>query len=129
MISEPIRTQIWKEMLSAELTQLYWEKLGQVYRSYDRNSKIFLAITTSTTVASWTLWVQYDIIWKVLSGLSALIAVVVPLMRWEYSIERVVELKGGWLEISYEYEKIWLRIETASIANDQNVLKIRDNIF
>lgn len=129
MISDPIRDQIWKEMLTAELTQLYWEKLGHTYRSYDRNSKIFLAISTSSTVASWTLWVQVDILWKILSGLSALIAIVVPVLRWEYFIEKTSELKEGWLDVSHEYQNLWLKVETKSITSDKSVLKIRDDIF
>lgn len=114
-VTEPFRTAVWEGMLTADFNCRYWGYLCQRYSAYDRNSKIFLAITSSSTVASWSLWAHIDWLWKGLSMVSALIAIAVPYINWEHSIEKILEIRAGWIDTQYEYEKIWRRVQSGSV--------------
>lgn len=116
-------------MLTADWNCRYWGYLYQRYNSYERYSKIFLAVTSSSTVAGWTFWTQADWIWKSLSALSALLAISVPYLNWQNSIEKTMELRGGWLEAKYMYEKLWRRIESGTITSQEEIESTMDEIL
>ena len=71
----------------------------------------------SGTVASWGFWIDYEIAWQVLSGISAIIAIILPIVNWPKSIEKFAELKKKWWEILYDYEELWANRSSIS-SND-----------
>lgn len=118
-ISNQCRTRVWYAMLTADLNYRYWGHLGRRYSGWDRTARIFLALTSSTTVASWSFLIQYDVIWKILSAISAAIAVSLPVFNWQALAETIVDLRAGWLQILKEYENLWTRIEEDSLSREE----------
>ncbi len=114
-----LRERVWESMLTAELNYRYWSELASRYVRRDRNVKVFLAVTTSSTVASWTLWRGVPELWQVLSGVSALLAVVLPLLSWQEKIKRLTSLRVEWFRTMKEYEALYLHIETGSTGGEE----------
>jgi hypothetical protein len=106
-----MRKTIWDSMLDADMNQRYWSHLSRRYYVRDQYSKIFLALMSSGTVASWGFWSDFAIIWKVLSAASALLAIALPLLNWPRHISSMVSLKQKWTEIKADYELLWLVLE------------------
>jgi hypothetical protein len=94
--------------LDADLSVQYWTYLSRRYSKWDKYTKIFLAVMSSSTVASWGIWGEIDILWKILSAISALVAVALPILNWQQMIARMSDLVGKWSRIRYEYENLWL---------------------
>ena len=76
-----LRKTVWRAMLDADLNYRYYGKLGRRYSGYERATKIFSAVASSSVVASWGMWSDVPILWKILSGISAVVAVVLPALR------------------------------------------------
>jgi hypothetical protein len=94
---------VWQSMLEAELNKKYWRRVAEGYSKWDRASKIFLAITSSGTVAAWVVGLQTvampvdpAIVWKFLSGLSAMLAIALPILNWQQRIKDAGSLYSGW---------------------------------
>jgi len=104
-------------MLDADMNVRYWGYLGRRYYALDKYSKIFLAVMSSGTVASWGIWTDIDILWKVLSGISALIAISLPILNFQRQIELVTAQRREWLYLKNEYDNLWL-ILTAKAAEE-----------
>ncbi len=115
-----MRTAIWKSMLDADMNFRYWKRLTQKYIKRDRNFKAFVAIASSATVGAWVAGVYVgawgtDILsygWKILSGFSAVLAILLPFMKYPDIIKTAASLSGNWWGIKNEYEDIWRRIES-----------------
>jgi len=118
-ISNQRRKQVWESMLTADLNYRYWGHLGRRYSKLDRTARVFLALTSSSTVASWGFLIEQEMVWKLLSALSAIIAVSLPVFNWQATAETIVELRTGWLQILKEYEMLWMRIEDDAINADE----------
>ena len=103
-----IHKAIWESMLDADMNERYWTWLSRNYFKQDRYLKIFLAVMTSGVVASWNLWADIQIIWKVWSAIAALTAIISPIMKLEKSIEHLSTTKGKWKKALGEYEILWL---------------------
>lgn len=107
-----IKRKIWIAMLDAELEAKYWEEISRSSYKWDRRLKIFLASMSSSTVATWGLWNEIDIVWQILSGISAVTAIVVPILNLPRTIQDTSRLSSKWLKIQSQYETLWFDIET-----------------
>ena len=66
---EYIRKAIWDGRLGADFNKRYWNHLIRRYSKRDKYTKIFLATMSSSTVASWGIWDEIDLLWKSLSSI------------------------------------------------------------
>lgn len=101
---------VWDSLLDSDMNVRYWNYVCRRYYFEDRLSKILLAITSSTTVASWTLWSHVEIVWKILSGISAIVAISLPILNLQKLIQSASELRVKWSQLLVEYENLWTDI-------------------
>jgi hypothetical protein len=103
---------LWNAMLDADMNVRYWRCLAQRYTKRDRYIKIFLALSSSGTVASWAFWSEWSLVWKILSGLSAAIATASPILNYPGLVESLSFLSGKWWDAKKDYENYWTRYES-----------------
>jgi hypothetical protein len=101
-------------MLNADMNARYWKRLVGKYSKRDRILKIFTALMASGTVASWGLWADLSWLWKSLSGLSAVVAISMPILNYQKLIEEMSALAGKWGELKIEYEDLWLQVKSSA---------------
>src|SRR4051794_9419344 len=77
MVSEATRGGIWGGMLTAEMNMLYWDAMIRRFNNFEWFAKIILAMTSSAVVGGWLL-LQIPALWKGLSVISAIAAIVLP---------------------------------------------------
>jgi hypothetical protein len=88
------RKLVWDSLLDADMNARYWGHLARRYQRREMRTKIFLAITSSGAVAGWTLWSRWPQVWHVLSGVSMVVAVALPVLNYSQIIEGVSELRA-----------------------------------
>lgn len=98
-------------MLDAHMNALYWHALAHRFSEREKWAKIFLALAASGTVASWGIWKDVEIAWKVLSGVAAVLAIALPILDWPTKIAKMNELKTFWRRMQHQYEFLWLQLE------------------
>ncbi|HUN53996.1 MAG TPA: hypothetical protein VMU29_02450 [Smithella sp.] len=118
-----MRKIIWDSMLDAEMNERYWSKLSNRYYNREQKTKIFLAIMTSGTVASWSFWSTYEVLWKLLSAASALIAIALPILNWPKIIQSMNVLTEKWSLITNDYELLWLDVKKGVKEKDESRIK------
>ena len=106
-----MRRIIWDSMLDADLNERYWSYLAKRYYNREKYAKIFLAVMTSGTVASWGFWDQIELLWKISSALSALLAIALPILNWPKMVEAMIDLKQKWFQIKSDYEILWIEVK------------------
>ena len=84
---------------------------------------------SSGTVASWGLWIEFEIIWKILSSISALSAIVLPILAWTKMTEKMVGLKQKWTLSKMDYEMLWIRMNQGQdmAKSEKEFVRIRKN--
>ena len=127
---EYIRKAVWEGILGADFNTRYWGHLIRRYSRWDKYTKIFLATMSSSTVASWGIWNEIDILWKGLSAVSAVTAIALPILDWSKTISRMSDLVGKWSRIEYEYENLWLELQGDSPINrvEEEYKRIRGEV-
>ena len=114
------QTWVWNKLLDAELNKRYWLYMAWRYKSRDLRARILLAVTSSGVVAGLTLWQQYPQIWQVLSGVSALVAIALPILNYPARVETASDLRGRWTEMVSEYDQLWITAQSGPSPLDQS---------
>jgi len=122
-MSRELEGRVWESMLDADMHVRYWRYLAQRYRSHDKVAKIFLAITASSTVAGWAIWTQHPTAWQILSGLSAVIAVALPIMKWSEEMQVTAVLYGEWNQLRTSYEQLWGKLDRMDQSEAEKALE------
>ena len=105
-----IKKAIRDSMLDADLNVRYWGHLSRQYYKTSRFIKIFLALIASGTVASWGFWQDIELLWKILSGIAAVLAIILPILGLEKKIDTMSILKGIWIEVVNGYVFVCLSL-------------------
>jgi hypothetical protein len=116
-------------MLDGEMNDRYWRYRASIYAGREKTVKIFLALTSSATVAGWALWHGAPILWQALSGSSAVIAIVLPFLDFTGQVERASDLRERWWMLTAEYGHLWAEIDSdsaASISQRIQTLKLKE---
>jgi hypothetical protein len=108
------RNYVWQSMLDGEMNDRYWRFQAARYSKREKAVKIFLAITSSGTVAGWALWRGAPLVWQVLSAVSALLALALPVLDFTGQVERASDLRERWWGLTAEYSRLWAEIELDS---------------
>lgn len=107
-----LRNLLWESMLDADMNERYWGALGRRYSGREKYAKVFLAVFSSTSaIASWSIWTNYPAIWKVLLSLSALVAIALPILNYSGTAEKAVDQKSKWAKLLSENEILWAKLE------------------
>ncbi len=108
-----IRELVWQSMLTADMSARYWGHLAARFRKRETKIKIFLALTTSTgAIAAWSLWESFPWVWQLLSSISAVLAVSLPILNYSGRVETMAGLRGKWTSLRFAYERLWVGIDT-----------------
>ena len=103
---------IWKSLLDADMNYRYFGRCAARYQRWDLGLKIFLAAATSATVSSWAVWnlSGLSVAWKLLTGVSALVALSLPFINMPELLRAASSLRGAWFSILKDYEVLWSRV-------------------
>lgn len=118
----PQQRLVWESMLTAEMNARYWARLASRYKSREDWGKIFIALASSGTVASWAIWQDLSLLWKLLSALSAVIAVAMPILDFPSKVETMSDLRGRWTELRSAYELLWAEVSEDDAYKGDNKL-------
>lgn len=103
-------TAIWESLLDADMNKRYWGYMARRYQKREQVATIFLAATSSTTVATWAVWKSIEWVWQTLSVVAAIISVALPILNYPRQIEPMVELTTKWGVIQLSYKNLWLSL-------------------
>ncbi len=68
---------------------------------------IFLAITSSTSIAAWAIWKDYAFIWGIIIALSQVVTAVKPFLPYKKRLDALNQLGDSIAELSLAAERDW----------------------
>ncbi|MBU4472797.1 MAG: hypothetical protein KJ842_01405 [Candidatus Omnitrophica bacterium] len=126
-----MRKAIWDSFLDADMNVRYWAHLSRIYHIRNMWVKIFVSITASGTVLSWLFISNNPCLWKTLSTIAALVAIVQLFLGWEGCLEKMYSLEKEWVQIKNDYELLWIALRNkkksaSELEENYKQLKVRE---
>lgn len=91
--------------------------LVKKYRKYDERLNIFVALTSSGSIASWAIWQEYAFIWGAVIAISQLVNALRPIYPFSKHVHnlntRCYKLEALFLEL----EDLWYKVTERRIED------------
>ena len=100
--------QIYDAYRTALMHSRYYAYRLKTYKRWDKILEIALAVGTSGTIASLTIWkTGYgEYTWAIIAGLSAFLAILKPILNIQNDIERYSQLHITRLSIFQDFQQL-----------------------
>ncbi len=113
-----VKNQIWATLNNLKFKGFYLSFIVEKFQRWDRNINIFLALTSSGSIAAWAIWNQNPMIWATIIALSQVMTVIKPYFPY---FKYVKELNAKCYRIenlNVEIEKLWFKITSDKISEE-----------
>lgn len=114
-----MKAQIWGSLCNYQFKSYCLSLLIKKYQLWDRNVNVFLAVTSSTSIAAWAIWKINPIFWASVIAISQVLTVIKPYFPY-FKYVKEFNLRCIRLEIlNIEFEKLWYRLQNKKISEDE----------
>lgn len=94
--SETYHTKYWNLLKELKVHVLYLQNYATNQYRLDRGVDIFLAVASSSSIAGWALWKDYQAVWAVVIALSQVVTAVKPLLPYKRRLAALSSLGACW---------------------------------
>lgn len=114
-------------MLDAEMNALYYGYLSRRYAWYEKFTQIFVAVVSTSAIASLQIWkaklgwFEWGWIWNALSIMAVIASITAPLLGYSNISRKSAILRPVFIEYRDKYEDLWFKrnkIKQNSIATE-----------
>ena len=109
-MSSHYQQRYWSQLKECKVHVIYLHLYAAHSEWWDKAINIFLAITSSTSIAAWALWQKYQLAWAIIIALSQIITAIKPFLPYKQRLKAICELNDKVQEISLEFEKNWFPV-------------------
>jgi len=114
-----MREKLWYNLLDTRFKAFYFDELTTRYQVINRRLNVFLAITSSASIASWAIWEHLNFIWGVIIAASTVINVIKPYFPFHKYVNEISRTATQLDNLHWEYEKLWFNNENNKITEDE----------
>ena len=109
----------WKMMINFRLGLYFYDEHVRLCVNIDRFFKLFIAIFTATSVASWQIWEKFSVPWSILVALSQVAIIINELLPYKVRMKQIQELRSVLGRVFDESENKWRDIYNGELSEDQ----------
>lgn len=114
-----ITNRIWATFCNMKFKAFVLGLLVQKYQIWDRNINIFLALTSSGSIAAWAVWQKYPLIWGFLIAISQVIMTIKPFFPY-HKLVKELNAKSLHVDIlNIEFEEFWNKANRGKLTEDE----------
>lgn len=122
-----IQEHFWKEFYQLKAHVNYVElHLGRT-EMIDRGVKIFLALTSSGSIAAWVVWKDYAFLWGLIIAASQVVNVIRGHLPYKERLKALSGLLGDLEELGLYVEMKWLEIAEGNLT-EQEITKCLSDV-
>ena len=108
---------LWESLLDADMNARYWAHIARRYQQRLKLATIFMAATSTAAVGTWLASLDVDWPPKLLSAVTAVIAVALPILNWDGTVQTAVRVVERWRFLHTAYERLRAAVPTLSTAD------------
>jgi hypothetical protein len=109
----------WNQLKEFKTHVIYLHNYAAHSEYWDKAINVFLAITSSSSIAAWAVWQKYHIMWAVIIALSQVVTAVKPFMPFKQRIKAICDLNDKMQEISLECENRWFSVAEGELTEKE----------
>ncbi|OES30877.1 hypothetical protein [Alteromonas macleodii] len=97
----------WNLLKELKVHVLYVQNYAVKQSKYDQSLDVFLAITSSSSIAAWAIWQEYPFVWGAIIAISQVITAIKPLLLYKKRLKALDDLLDSLSQIALKAERDW----------------------
>jgi hypothetical protein len=109
----------WAQLKELKTHVIYLQGYAEHADWWDKTVDIFLAITSSSSIAAWAVWQKYPLVWGAIIALSQIITAIKPFLPYKQRVRAISELTDKIQNISLKCEKGWFSVAEGKLTEEE----------
>lgn len=109
----------WTMLVETRVHVSYLHYYGAKSECRDKAINIFLAVTSSSSIAAWALWREFTWVWPLLIACSQVIAAIKPFLPYNQQRKSVVALSDAFQSTCLQIESQWFSVAEGFLPEKQ----------
>jgi hypothetical protein len=109
----------WNQLKELRVHVYYVQLYAEQQSRYDHWLNIFLAVTSSSSIAAWAIWTEYQMVWACIIASSQVIAAVKHLLPYKKRLNALNKLGDILSLIALKAEKDWFYVSEGTWDEEQ----------
>lgn len=114
-----VRDRYWKMLIHLRFGLDYYHEHLFYSVNFDRYFKMFIALFTATSIASWGIWDTFSGVWAILVGLGQVAVIINEFLPYKSRISQLQGLKPVLNKLFSEAENKWLDVNRNLFTEDE----------
>ena len=106
----------WKELYQLKVHVTYLELYQQRSEAYDKAINIFLAVTSSSSIAGWAIWQTQAFLWATIIAASQVATAIKMFMPFRARLKALTRLLHEMEEVSIYAELRWYEVSEGILS-------------
>lgn len=120
-----MQERYWKYMVQLKAWIFYVDEYINVSYKWDRRINVFVAITSSSSIAAWAIWSRYSFLWALLIAMSQVIVAIKPHLPFSKRIETLSRVSTLLQTLFNKADYQWYKISNGDLSESE----INDSLF
>lgn len=108
----------WKELYELKVHLNYLEFYLQSTERIDKIFDIFIALTSSGSIAAWVIWQKMALLWAVIIAASQVVTVIWNYLPYKTRMKALPELRHDFEELMLFSEKQWFDVSEGKLSEE-----------
>jgi hypothetical protein len=113
------QARYWNLLVETRVHVSYLHHYAADSEWWNKGTNIFLAITSSGSIAAWALWKQFTFIWPMLIALSQVTTAIKPFLPYKQRLKVLVGLCNQLQMIALAMEKDWFSVAEGKLSEEE----------
>jgi hypothetical protein len=109
----------WNQLKEFKTHVIYLQNYAARSDWWDKAINIFLAVTSSSSIAAWAIWQEHQIIWAVIIALSQVVTAIKQFLPYKQRLKAINDLNDKIQEISLECERGWFSVAEGKLTEEE----------
>ena len=109
----------WSLLRELKTHVIYLHNYAARSEWWDKAINIFLAITSSSSIAAWAIWQKYQLLWAVIIALSQVVTAIKPFLPFKQRLKPISDLNDQIQDISLDCERHWFSVAEGELTEKE----------
>lgn len=122
----------WNLLKQSRFELEYCEEFIGITNKFETRINFFLALSSSSSIAAWTIWQSLFTLWAIIIASSQVITTIKPLLPYKKRLELLQNMRIELSKLFLQIEIFWNKIATGGVTDEEinkktEEFKIREN--
>ena len=118
-VAMDIQKRYWRFLVQIKAWIFYLDVYAESSYKWDRRINIFTAITSSASIAAWTIWSKYNFIWGAIIAVSQIVSAIKQYLPYSKRLEIIRPFIADLQLLFTKADYMWFKVANGELTENE----------